>query len=219
MTNTLPRIASNGSAIHNARAVAIMVHGRSGTAEDILTLGQDIGAPDIAYIAPQAPGGTWYPRSFLAPIGDNEPYLTHSLELIGDVVHDLKSRGVPSERIVLIGFSQGACLALEYVARNAERYGGVAGLSGGLIGPRVTAAKYKGSLFDTPVFLGCSDVDFHIPLDRVRETSAVLQSMGAKVTERIYPGMPHTIIEDEVEFVRSMLANIPSRSKDESHAA
>ncbi len=216
---TKHRVSTSGSAIQDARAVAVMVHGRGGTAEDILTLGRAVGAPDIAHVAPHAPAGTWYPHSFLAPIEDNEPYLTRSLEVIGNVLDDLKSQGVPSERIVLIGFSQGACLALEYAARNPERFGGIAGLSGGLIGPRGSARDYAGSLLDTPVFLGCSDVDAHIPLDRVKESTTVLQRMGAQVTERIYPGMQHTIVDDEVKAVRAMLASIPSRSKDESHAA
>ena len=213
------RVSRSGSSIQDARAVAVLIHGRGATAEDILMLGQAVGAPDIALVAPHAPAGTWYPHSFLAPIGDNEPYLTRSLKVISDVVHDVKSQGMPSERIVLIGFSQGACLALEYAARNAERFGGIAGLSGGLIGPRGSARDYAGSLFDTPVFLGCSDVDSHIPLDRVKESATLLQRMGAQVTERIYPGIPHTIIDDEVKAVRAMLASIPLRCKDGIHAA
>jgi phospholipase/carboxylesterase len=163
---------------------------------------------DLAYIAPQAPGHTWYPQSFLAPLEQNEPFLSHSLESVRAIVHDLAGRGIASDRVVLIGFSQGGCLALEFAARNARRYAGVAGLSAGLIGPPGLARDDRGSLAGTPVFLGCSDIDSHIPLDRVHLTARVLTAMNGAVTERIYPGLGHTINQDEVAHVRRLLESV-----------
>jgi predicted esterase len=162
----------------------------------------------VAYLAPQAPGHQWYPYSFLAPLAQNEPHLSQSLTTVGAIIEHLAKQGLPSERVALIGFSQGGCLALEFVARNARRYGAVAGLSAGLIGPPGTPRDYAGSLAGTPAFLGCSDVDAHIPLARVKETTEALGRLGAAVTERIYPGMAHTINEDEIAHVRAMLSSI-----------
>jgi predicted esterase len=184
----------------------ILVHGRGATAEDILGLAGELGRPDLAYVAPQATGFTWYPYSFLAPMERNEPGLSSGLALIGHLVDRLGEAGIPPERTVLLGFSQGACLSLEYAARNARRFAGVAGLSGGLVGPPGTPRDYPGSFDGTPVFLGCSDRDPHIPLERVKETTEVLTRMGAQVTERIYPAMGHTVNEDELEHVRGLVA-------------
>jgi len=186
----------------------ILVHGRGASAEDILSLGRELGRLDLAYLAPQAEGYSWYPFSFLAPMERNEPGLSSGLALIGHLLGRLAAEGIPSERTVLLGFSQGACLTLEYAARNAQRFAGVAGLSGGLIGPPGTPRNYQGSLDGTPVFLGCSDRDPHIPLERVKETTEVLTRIGAQVTERIYPAMGHTVNEDELEHVRSLLAGL-----------
>lgn len=201
-----------GAPLDTARGAVILLHGRGGMAEDMLTLAEAFAQHDIAYLALQAPGRTWYPRSFLAPIAQNEPDLSHSLTAVGEAVRALKTAGLPAERIALVGFSQGACLALEFAARNAERFGGVAALSGGLIGPSRTPRDYQGSLAGTPAFVGCSDVDSHIPLERVNESAAVLQRLGANVTKRIYPGMGHTIIDDEVRAIQAMLATIPEHS-------
>jgi phospholipase/carboxylesterase/glyoxalase family protein len=187
----------------------IMVHGRGASAESILTLSQELAFPGFAYLAPQASGNTWYPNSFLAPVPSNEPYLSSALSLLEEALAELVQAGVPEERIFLLGFSQGACLSLEFTARHARRYGGVAGLSGGLIGPDGTPRSYAGSLEGTPVFLGCSDVDAHIPKERVHHSTTVLRHLGADVTERLYPNMGHTVNVDEINFVRAMMAAIP----------
>ena len=202
------RVLAAGTPLGQATAAMILVHGRGASAEDILSLGRELGRPDLAYLAPQAEGYSWYPYSFLAPMERNEPGLSNGLALLGHLVERLGAEGIPPERTVLLGFSQGACLTLEYAARNARRFGGVAGLSGGLIGPPGTPRDYPGSFDGTPVFLGCSDRDPHIPLERVKETTEVLTRMGAQVTERIYPAMGHTVNEDELERVRALLAGL-----------
>src|SRR3954469_12955421 len=204
----MAEILQAGAPLARARAVAILVHGRGASAEDILTLGDEFARSDIAYLAPQAPGGSWYPYSFLAPFEQNAPYLALALATIGATFDRAAHEGFTSERAALIGFSQGGCLALEYVARNAKRYGAVAGLSAGLIGPPGTQRDYKGSLAGTPVFLGCSDIDSHIPLARVHESRDVLTRIGAAVTERIYPGMGHTVNADEIAQVSKLLAGL-----------
>jgi phospholipase/carboxylesterase len=186
----------------------ILIHGRGATAENILGLVEHFGRNDIAYRAPQAAGNSWYPYSFLAPLEENEPGLSSALRLIADLVTEIGQQGVPPEKTVLAGFSQGSCLALEFAVRNPRRYGAVIGLSGGLIGPPGMAWQSAGSLSATPVFLGCGDMDAHIPTERVRETTQVIRRLGAEVTERIYPGMGHSINEDEMEMVRQMLSSI-----------
>jgi len=205
-------ILTAGAPLARARAAAILVHGRGARAEDILTLADEFGQDDVAYLAPQAPGGSWYPYSFLAPFEQNEPYLSHALATIGATLDRVARDGFTPERVALIGFSQGGCLALEYVARNAKRYGAVTGLSAGLIGPPGAPRDYAGSFDGTPVFLGCSDVDSHIPLARVHETRDVLSRMGAAMTERIYPGMGHTVNADEIAHVGKLLAGIGMRA-------
>ena len=183
----------------------VMVHGRGATAESILELASEFPEEGLAFVAPQALGHTWYPNSFLAPLATNEPWLSSALDVLGELCRTLESDGPTLERTILLGFSQGACLALEFAARNARRYGGVAALTGGLIGPEGTPRDYEGSLFGTPVFLGSSDRDPHVPLWRVEESAQVLSRMGASVTTRIYPGMGHTVNRDEVEAVREMV--------------
>jgi predicted esterase len=186
----------------------IMLHGRGGTADNILALSDELATSGFAYLAPQAAGNTWYPYSFLSPIAQNEPGISSGLAAIADVLQTVERGGIPADRTMLLGFSQGACLALEFTARAARRYGGVAGLSGGLIGPDGTPRDYSGSLASTPIFLGCSDVDPHIPAPRVIETATVLRRLGGEVTMRLYPGLGHTINEDELERVRGMMRQI-----------
>lgn len=189
----------------SARLVAIAVHGRGAAAEDILALAAEFRTTDVAYLAPQAAANSWYPHSFLTPMEKNEPWLTSALRLVEQLVSSLDRQGIPSSRVAIVGFSQGACLALEFAARNARRYAALAGLSGGLIGPPGTPRDYPGSLAGTPVFLGCSDIDAHIPVERVHESAAVLSRLGAEVDARIYPGMGHTVNTDEVKAVRALL--------------
>ncbi|WP_045834955.1 alpha/beta hydrolase [Hyphomicrobium sp. 99] len=208
MTTLTTEVIRTGAPIGAARAAMIMVHGRGASARGILELADAFEAPDLAYIAPQAQSGSWYPYSFMSPISRNEPDLSVALGTLAGLVDDLQREGMASERIVLLGFSQGACLALEFAARSARRFGGVIALSGGLIGPEGTARNYPGSLAGTPVFLGCSDVDTHIPLARVHESTEVLTKLGGDVTEKIYRGMGHTIVQDEVEHVKKILSGI-----------
>jgi predicted esterase len=183
-----------------------MIHGRGASAESILTLADELALEDVAWLAPQAAGQTWYPYSFFSPIADNEPGITSGIGVVEALVTRLAQEGVSADRVALLGFSQGACLSLEFAARHARRYAGVFGLSGGLIGPPGTPRDYVGTFDATPVFLGCSDVDAHIPLDRVHETAAVFRRMGAGVDERIYRGMGHTVNADELDAVRAVLA-------------
>jgi predicted esterase len=194
-----------GAPIASARRVAIFMHGRGASAEDILGLAPELGADDIAYLAPQAAGHSWYPYSFLSPIEQNEPGLTSALGVIAKLVAAAGEQRHTPDRVVILGFSQGACLTLEFAARNPRRYAAIFGLSGGLIGPAGTPRDYSGLMENTPVFLGCSDVDAHIPVERVRESAEVFRRMGATVDERIYPRMGHTINQDELQAVRALL--------------
>ncbi len=197
-----------GEPLDRAMVAMIMIHGRGATAESILSLADVLAQPGFAYLAPQAAGYTWYPNTFLAPIASNEPGLSSGLAVIANLFDTLAGAGIPAERTMLLGFSQGACLSLEFTARNARRYGGVAGLSGGLIGPDGTPRGYAGSLTGTPIFLGCSDIDPHIPKGRVELSAEVLQKMGGVVTTRLYPGMGHLVNQDEIEFVRGMMQTL-----------
>lgn len=200
--------ARAGEPLESATAAMVMVHGRGDSAQGILGLAPALHVPGVAYVAPQATHNTWYPNSFMAPMESNQPWLDSALATLGAVVAQVVAAGVPHEKIVLLGFSQGACLTSEFVARNARRYGGLAGLSGGLIGPPGTPRAYGGSLENMPVFLGCSDVDPHIPVERVHETSEVLTALGAQVDKRIYPGFGHTVNQDEADAVRAMLTAV-----------
>jgi len=204
-----------GPAPEEADAVLLLLHGRGATAEDILALGTQLIGEDIAAIAPQARGNTWYPQSFLAPLATNQPHLDSALRRVDTLVEDLLGRGIPSDRIALLGFSQGACLALEYTARYPRRYGAIMGLTGGLIGPPGMPRDYAGTLAGTPVFLGTSEPDAHVPLARVEETQAVLRDMGAEVELRVYPGMPHTVNEDEISACRELLRRITTASRED----
>lgn len=198
-----------GAPLAGARAALLLVHGRGGSAPDMLALAEHL-APlaerrGVALLAPQADGGSWYPRSFLEPLERNRPWLDGALAALGAALAEAAVAGVPADRTVLAGFSQGACLALEYAAREARRYGGLLGFSGGLIGPDGTPRDHDGDLAGTPVFLGCSDRDPHIPLARVHETARVLERLGGDVDVRVYPGMPHTVVEDEVLAGRAIV--------------
>jgi predicted esterase len=203
-------VLAAGAPLDQAAAAVILLHGRGSSADDIVHLGEAIGVERAAYLAPQAAGHTWYPRPFLAPIPENEPALSSALAVIESLLKYLGSAGMPIERTAIGGFSQGACLSTEFAARHARRYGGVIALSGGLIGPPGTPRDYSGSLDATPIFIGCSDIDPHIPLARVDETAAVFTGLGGLVVKRIYPGMGHAINADEIGYVRNLLATITS---------
>jgi phospholipase/carboxylesterase len=201
-------IFTTGAPLHQARAAMIMIHGRGASADSILSLAHEFDTEGFAYLAPQATNNMWYPYRFIEPIERNEPWLSSALRVIEDLVAHVVASGVPAERLVLLGFSQGACLAMEYAARHPQRYGAIIGLSGGLIGPDGTPRDYAGSFYGTSIFIGCSDVDFHIPIERVHEAAQVLHQLGGVVTERIYPGMDHTINQDELDFVNDLLQEI-----------
>ncbi len=195
-----------GKPLAEAQAAMILIHGRGASAYDILELGTYLALPEMAQLAPQAANSTWYPYSFLSPLEQNEPGLSSALQVIADLVAQVEEAGIPAHKIIIGGFSQGACLASEFAARSARRYGGLLIFSGGLIGPPGTPRAYEGSLAGTPVFIGCSDVDFHIPLQRVEETESVLAALGGAVTMKIYPNMGHTIIQDEIDHARDLIA-------------
>lgn len=197
-----------GQPLNEAKAAMILVHGRGATAPSILELANALYHPDFVYLAPQAANNTWYPNSFLSPIPSNEPGLSSGLAVLGDLIAQIEAAGISAEKIVLAGFSQGACLASEFVARNARPYGGLLAFSGGVIGPPGTPRNYEGSLEGMPVFVGCSDSDFHIPVERVHESTAVFEALGAAVTERIYPNMGHTIIQDEIDQARGIVEGV-----------
>jgi phospholipase/carboxylesterase len=196
-----------GRKVQDAEKVLIMIHGRGGSAEDILGLASYLDVNDYALLAPEATGNTWYPYSFLAPPRQNEPWLSSALELVGEAVEEVKSSGIEEKNIYFLGFSQGACLTLEFVSRNATRYGGVVAFTGGLIGDKVNTANYSGNFQGTPFFIGSSNPDPHVPVERVSETTAILKSMHAEVTEKIYPGMGHTISQDEISLANQLVFN------------
>ena len=198
-------IKTLGVPLEEATSAMIMVHKRGGRTDSILQYAQYFDAPNMVFLAPQAGGFTWYPYSFLAPIAQNEPGISSGMGVLRSLIAAVNEVGIPTEKIMLMGFSQGACLAAEFVARHAQRFGGLAVLSGGLIGPPDTPRNYLGNLENTPIFLGCSDIDFHIPKERVDESADVFTRMGATVTKRIYPGMDHIIIDDEITAVQQMI--------------
>ena len=199
-----PRLHA-GAPLEQAAAVMILLHGRGDSAHGILGLADAFETAGVAYLAPQAANSTWYPQRFLAPLEMNEPWLSSALSAIDEAVGAAHEAGFDDEHLVLGGFSQGACLALEYAARNAHRFGGVFALSGGLIGPDIDRGRYAGSFDGTPVFIGCSDIDFHIPVERVHASTELMRDLGAEVQERIYPQMGHTVNADEVAHVQVIL--------------
>jgi predicted esterase len=203
-------VLRGGTPLAGARTALVLIHGRGASAEDIYSLGEEVaeGVPGVALLAPQAAGNAWYPQRFLAPLAQNEPYLGSALGVVAGLVDEIVRAGVAAERVVLIGFSQGACLSLEFAARNPRRYGGVAGLSGALIGPPGSPRAAGGSLAGTPVYLGCSDRDAHIPLASVEESAVVLGKLGARVVKSIFAGMGHTVNAEELAAVRGIVSGL-----------
>jgi phospholipase/carboxylesterase len=192
-------IIAAGKKLTDAKKVLIMIHGRGGSAEDILSLSSHLNVKDYALLAPQATNNTWYPYSFMVPPAQNEPWLSSALQLLKEIVNDIVSGGVSSSQVYLLGFSQGACLTLEFVTRNAMKYGGIAAFTGGLIGDKIYPENYKGDFDSTPVFIGTSNPDPHVPVERVYATSNILKRMNAQVTEKVYDNMGHTINKDEID--------------------
>lgn len=203
-------ILTAGREIDPQNNVLILLHGRGGSAEDILSLANHLDVKDFTLLAPQATNHTWYPYSFLAPPVENEPWLSSALALLKEVVQDLNNKGVPAEHIYFLGFSQGACLTLEFVARNASKYGGAVAFTGGLIGDKIYPENYKGDFQQTPIFIGTSNPDPHVPVERVYATTNILKGMGAAVTEKVYNGMGHTITQDEIENANHVVFNAQS---------
>lgn len=208
-------VLTTGDPLEEARAVVIMLHGRGATARDILTLAPELQMPGWSFLAPQAAGGAWYPYPFMAPIENNEPWLSSALEVIASLIARAEAARIPPQHTLLLGFSQGACLALEYAARNARRYGGVAGLSGGLIGPD-EHPSHPGSMDGTPVFLGCSDHDPYIPAERVKQAAGVFGQMGSEVTAILYPDLQHEVNPDEIQQVRRIMERVSQTASEAS---
>lgn len=202
------QIITQGRPLSETGKALIMVHGRGATAESILGLAQDLQATDFTLFAPQATNHSWYPYSFMAPAAQNQPALDSALELLHEVVNGILAQGISSRHIVLAGFSQGACLTAEYATRHAQRYGGLLIFTGGLIGQQVEPSNYKGDFEGTPVLLTTGDPDPHVPVSRVEETHKTMEAMGANVTERIYKGRPHTILQEEISLAREILSGV-----------
>ena len=201
-----------GEELHAESKVLILLHGRGGSAEDMLSFSSRLEVNNFALIAPQATNNTWYPYSFLAPPAQNEPWLSSALGLVKELVDDVTGKGVTTERVYFCGFSQGACLALEFIARNADHYGGVAAFTGGLIGDKIYTGNYKGDFKGTPVFMGTSNPDPHVPIERFYASAKILREMNAAVTEKAYNNMGHTINGDEIDNANRLVFN-PSHVK------
>lgn len=199
------KIITAGKPLAEAKKALIMIHGRGGSAEDILSLAAHLEVKDFALLAPQATNNSWYPLSFLARPADNEPWLSSALATIAATAADIEKAGIPKENTYFVGFSQGACLTLEFAARNATRYGGIAAFTGGLIGDKIYPENYKGDFAGTPVFIGTSNPDPHVPVERVYASSNILQQMNAAVTEKVYNNMGHTITMDEIEKANTLI--------------
>lgn len=208
------KIYTAGKELSPDSKVLILLHGRGGSAEDIVSLAGYLNVSEFTLIAPEATNNTWYPFSFMAPPSQNEPWLSSALELVNDIVHNLKDQGVSSEQIYFAGFSQGACLTLEYVTRNAAKYGGVVAFTGGLIGDKIYEENYKGDFKNTPVFIGTSNPDPHVPVERVQASSSILTRMNAQVVEKIYSNMGHTINQDEIDQANTLVFS-PAEGSEE----
>jgi len=200
------KVVAAGLPVAKATKALIMVHGRGASAEDILSLRHELKLDDYHIVAPQATNYTWYPYSFLAPVQQNEPWLSSAIDVLSSVVKDITDSGIPAHQIFFLGFSQGACLSLEFATRNAQLWGGVIAFTGGLIGDTLDINRYPGSFAGTPVFIGTSDIDPHVPLHRAEETRTVLEQNGARVTLKVYAGMGHTINRDELERANAYLS-------------
>lgn len=191
-------IVTGGKDISEAEKVLILLHGRGANAKDILSLADNLNTEGFALIAPQAINNTWYPYSFLAPPAQNEPWLSSALNILEDLLNDIKSKGINSENIYFGGFSQGACLMAEFVTRNADKFGGVALFTGGLIGDQIYTENYRGDFGGTPIFIGSGNPDAHVPVERVKETEKIMKNMNASIHVQIYDNRPHTISADEI---------------------
>ena len=203
-----------GQSLETASKVLIMMHGRGGSAEDILGLSDHLQVKDFAIVAPKATNNTWYPYSFLMPPQQNEPWLSSALQVIKEIINDLVAKGVTQELIYFLGFSQGACLTLEFVTRNATRFGGVVALTGGLIGDKIYEQNYAGNFDGTKIFIGTSDPDPHVPVQRVHDSELILRKLNAAVTVKVYKGMGHTINQDELDAANMILTSAEKRSAD-----
>lgn len=199
------QVVTRGAAPEQAQLAMILIHGRGASAQSMLMFADEFEGDNIHYRALQAKRHTWYPRSFMAPKEMNQPGINSGLQAIYDQIQDLNDSGIPTDKIILLGFSQGACLTTEFAARHPQKYGGIVGFSGGLIGKTVDPENYSGSLVESPVFLGCSDRDPHIPQQRVDETEHVFRRLGGDVTKKIYEGMGHTVNKNEIEHVQSII--------------
>lgn len=199
------QILTAGTPLDKAKGALILLHGRGGTAENIISLAGEFNINELAIVAPQATNHSWYPYSFMMPVAQNQPALDSALQIIGESVDDIIAKGIPAEQIYFAGFSQGACLTLEYVARNAKRFGGVIAFTGGLIGKELTIENYKGDFNNTPILITTGDPDPHVPLSRVEESAAILKNLNADVTVKVYKGRPHTITGDEIELANQLI--------------
>ncbi|HTE34577.1 MAG TPA: dienelactone hydrolase family protein [Chryseolinea sp.] len=201
----LKQIVKAGKDLSQADKALILVHGRGASAEDILGLSKELNVTDYALLAPQATNYTWYPYSFMAPVQQNEPWLSSAIGILADLVRYINNAGIGTTNIYFVGFSQGACLTLEFVTRHARSWGGVAAFTGGLIGEKIRPENYKGDFAGTPIFIGSSDTDPHVPLERVRATTELIKSLKGNITEKIYPNMPHTISRDEISLANKLI--------------
>lgn len=204
MSHTLD-IKTGGKSLNEAEKVLIMIHGRGGSAQDIVSLSQHLNVKDYALLAPQATNGTWYPFSFMAPVEQNEPWLSSAVETVEKTVQTALDAGIKAENIYFFGFSQGACLTLEFLARNAQKFGGAVAIIGGVIGEKIDRENYKGDFAQTPIFLGTSNPDFHVPVERVYATANILKEMNADVTEKVYANFGHSINQEEIEWANALI--------------
>lgn len=201
------QIVTGGTEISKAKKALVLIHGRGGTAQNILSLADEFSLTEAAFIAPQATHNSWYPYSFMVNEKENQPALDSALIVVGQVVDDLILQGIPKNKIYLLGFSQGACLTLEYLGRNANRFGGGIAFTGGLIGQKLQTERYTGDFAGTPLLITTGDPDPHVPLSRVEESISILENLGAKISSKIYPGRPHTITEEEIELAKELLSD------------
>ncbi len=209
MTNDMHKknIQTAGKSLKEAEKVLIMIHGRGADARDILSVASHLNVNEYALLAPEATNNTWYPHSFMAKPEQNEPWLSSALDLLKEMVDEVTKQGITTENIYFLGFSQGACLALEFVARHAQKYGGVAAFTGGLIGDKVNLENYSGNFKGTPIFIGTGNPDPHVPTERVKESADILEKMNAKVHLKVYDGKPHSVSPDEIEEANRLIFN------------